>query len=82
MPSVEVRKRINLYLTWTSVSALELGLRRETAAFNLPPSLLVTKPFQMPNTIFKQNSGILLSSLTQETVWKTHKLVWVAKQTR
>ena len=37
VPSVEVRKRINLYLTWTSVSTLELGLQRETAAFNLPP---------------------------------------------
>ena len=43
VPSFEARKRINLYLTWTSVSALELRLQRETAAFNLPIKF-VTKP--------------------------------------
>ena len=64
VPSIEVRKWINLYLTWTSVSTLELGLQRETAAFNLPLNYC-NKTFQMPSSIFKQNSEKLLPLSTR-----------------
>mgnify|MGYP007105109130 CR=1 FL=1 len=51
VPSVEVRKRINLYLTWTSVSTLELWLQRETATCNLPLNYC-NKTFRLPCSIF------------------------------
>ena len=53
VPSIEVRKWINLYLTRTSASTLELGLQSETAALNLPFNYC-NKTFQMPSSIFKQ----------------------------
>ena len=81
VPSVEVRKRINLYLTWTSVSTLELWLQRETATCNLPLNYC-NKTFRLPCSIFKTEQWKTVASVDKETVCKTNKTGWVAKQLR
>ena len=58
VPSVEVRKRINLYFTWTSVFTLELGLQSKTAAFNLPLNIS-TKPSKCQAYFLNKNSEVL-----------------------
>jgi len=55
VPSVEVRKRINLYFTRTSVFTLELGLQSKTAAFNLS-LIILTKPSKCQAQILNKNS--------------------------